>query len=123
MCVCVCIWPCRIAVSPPGLAREDWKVVRALAEVRKHITCQGVEWKGGCGLFTAFLYQYKTYETLHTCGQFCCYTIVIQISTSIHAITLLFIYLYVDVFSNSQVQHSGGSERKTARDRSSSYSL
>ncbi len=30
VCSCMCI---RTAVTPPGLAREDWKIVRALAEV------------------------------------------------------------------------------------------
>lgn len=29
MCVCVC----RVAVTPPGMAREDWKILRALSEV------------------------------------------------------------------------------------------
>jgi hypothetical protein len=26
----------RRAVSPPGLARDDWKIIRALSEVRRH---------------------------------------------------------------------------------------
>ena len=26
----------RVAVNPPGMAREDWRVVRALSEVRNH---------------------------------------------------------------------------------------
>ncbi len=30
VCSCMCI---RTAVTSPGLAREDWKIVRALAEV------------------------------------------------------------------------------------------
>ena len=25
----------RVAVTPPGMAREDWKIIRALSEVRK----------------------------------------------------------------------------------------
>ena len=28
----------RVAVTPPGMAREDWKIVRALSEVRARTT-------------------------------------------------------------------------------------
>ena len=30
MCVLICD---RIAITPPGMAREDWKILRALSEV------------------------------------------------------------------------------------------
>ena len=26
-------YDCRVAVTPPGMAREDWKILRALSEV------------------------------------------------------------------------------------------
>ena len=29
--LCVCVF--RVAVTPPGQAREDWKIIRALSEV------------------------------------------------------------------------------------------
>lgn len=32
--VTIVVIGCRIAVTPPGMAREDWKIIRALAEVR-----------------------------------------------------------------------------------------
>ena len=32
-------WSCRLAVTPPGLAREDWKIIRALSEVREPVYC------------------------------------------------------------------------------------
>lgn len=28
----------RVAVTPPGLAREDWKIIRAVSEVRHNST-------------------------------------------------------------------------------------
>lgn len=27
------VYVCRVAVTPPGMAREDWKILRALSEV------------------------------------------------------------------------------------------
>lgn len=29
----------RLAVTPPGMAREDWKIVRALSEVGRCVHC------------------------------------------------------------------------------------
>ena len=34
----------RLAVTPPGLAREDWKIIRALSEVRELVHC--TKWWG-----------------------------------------------------------------------------
>lgn len=40
VCGCVCLGVhvlcCRVAVTPPGMAREDWKILRALSEVHVH---------------------------------------------------------------------------------------
>ena len=37
---------CRLAVTPPGLAREDWKIIRALAEVGliESVVCCSALW-------------------------------------------------------------------------------
>ncbi|XP_077955963.1 NADH-ubiquinone oxidoreductase 75 kDa subunit, mitochondrial isoform X1 [Gasterosteus aculeatus] len=40
----------RVAVTPPGMAREDWKIIRALSEVRR----TPVSNRRGCGVFFVF---------------------------------------------------------------------
>ncbi len=38
----------RVAVNPPGMAREDWRVVRALSEVRNHGNNDDIDPYGIC---------------------------------------------------------------------------
>lgn len=48
----------RIAVNPPGMAREDWKIIRALSEVR--VSCLSWSVDSGSILSYVGMWQYTT---------------------------------------------------------------
>ena len=41
----------RVAVNPPGMAREDWKIIRALSEVNHRRKKKPAHIKNGCLLY------------------------------------------------------------------------